>query len=289
MRTSHGQIVDTLIGFRQQRVVPPIAALREADQKDHHPHGYMFKDIPPELTAEEDPSASIAETLEKMDRFGIEYGMISLTDELTPRALREHPDRFVASLAVDGNRGMDQIRAITAAKAQHDIRAVTTFPSGVYPQLPINDKHWYPIYAKCVELDLAVFVATGVPGPRVPMLPQYVGYLDEVCYDFPELKLVMRHGAEPWADLAVKLMLKWPNLYFSTSGFAPKYYPKEIIEFANSRGADKVIYAGYFPFGLELERIFSEMEDLPLKEDVWPKFFSENARRVLNLPPPRSA
>ena len=57
----------------------------------------------------------------------------------------------------------------------------------------------------------------------------------------------MRHGAEPWVDLAVKLLLKWPNLYYSTSAFAPKHYPKAIIDFANTRGADKVIYAGYFP------------------------------------------
>ena len=159
----------------------------------------------------------------------------------------------------------------------------------VSPQLPINDKHWYPIYAKCCELDLPVFVATGVPGPRVPMMAQYVGLLDEVCFDFPDLKLVMRHGAEPWEALAVKLMLKWPNLYFSTSGFAPKHYPKAIIDFANSRGAEKVLYAGYFPFGLELERIFAELDDLPLKDSVWPKFLSGNARRLLGLPEPLAA
>ncbi len=35
----------------------------------------------------------------------------------------------------------------------------------------------------------------------------------------------------------VKLMLKWPNLYYSTSAFAPKHYPKAIIDYANSRGA----------------------------------------------------
>ena len=39
----------------------------------------------------------------------------------------------------------------------------------------------------------------------------------------------MRHGAEPWADLAVKLMLKWPNLYYSTTAFAPKYYPDDVV------------------------------------------------------------
>ena len=94
----------------------------------------------------------------------------------------------------------------------------------------------------------------------------------------------MRHGAEPWADLAVKLMLKWPNLYFSTSGFAPKYYPREIVEYANTRGAEKIIYAGYFPIGLPLSRTFAELPQVPFRDHVWPLFLRENARRVLNLP-----
>jgi predicted TIM-barrel fold metal-dependent hydrolase len=113
---------------------------------------------------------------------------------------------------------------------------------------------------------------------------QSVARIDEVCWFFPELRVVLRHGAEPWVDLAVKLMIKWPNLYYSTSAFAPKYYPREIIDFANSsRGADRVLYAGYYPSGLSLQRIFSELEDLPLRDEVWPKFLRENALRVLKI------
>lgn len=281
MRTVSSGIVDTCIGFRLDRPVE-MASMRASD-KGHHPHGYMFNDIP-EIKGSDDPMAAVDETLRHMDRFGIDYGLISLTDDRTPEALRRHPDRFVAGIAVDGNQGMDAVRAIVRAHEQHGIRAVFIVPSGVNPQIPINDKLWYPVYAKCVELDLVAFVATGVPGPRVKMMAQYTGHLDEVCFDFPELKLCMRHGAEPWEELAVKLMLKWPNLYFSTSGFAPKYYPKAIIDYANTRGADKVIYAGYYPFGLELERIFRELDQLSLKEDVWPKFLSGNARKLLKLP-----
>src|SRR3546814_9431049 len=77
----------------------------------------------------------------------------------------------------------------------------------------------------------------------------------------------MRHGAEPWDELAVKLMLKWPNLYYSTSAFAPRYYPQSIIDYANTRGAEKIMYAGYFPMGLSLERIFSELPHVALKDD----------------------
>jgi predicted TIM-barrel fold metal-dependent hydrolase len=282
MRTVHSGIIDTLIGFRSARHTKAVAALRDADKADHHPHGYMFKDVPAELDDDVDFDA-IGETLGLMDQFGIEVGLISHTLDLTPQALREHPDRFVGCLAVDGNRGMDQIREMVALHGQGSISAVSTFPAGVHPPIPINDKLWYPVYSKCIELDIPVFVAVGVPGPRVKMMPQYVGFLDEVCYDFPELKIVMRHGGEPWADLAVKLMLKWPSLYYSTSGFAPMHLPREIIDYANTRGREKFIYAGYFPFGLELERTFRELDDLPLKEDVWPSFLRDNARRVLKL------
>ena len=78
----------------------------------------------------------------------------------------------------------------------------------------------------------------------------------------------------------VKLLLKWPNLYYSTSAFAPKHYPEDIINFANTRGADKIIYAGYYSAGLGLDRIFSELPNVPFRDHVWPKFLRENAARV---------
>jgi hypothetical protein len=68
-----------------------------------------------------------------------------------------------------------------------------------------------------------------------------------------------------------------------TSAFAPKHYPENIVKFANTRGADKIMYAGYFPMGLSLERIFSDMVNVPFKDEVWPKFLRENARRVFKL------
>jgi predicted TIM-barrel fold metal-dependent hydrolase len=141
----------------------------------------------------------------------------------------------------------------------------------------------YPIYAKCVELDVPIMLYAGVPGPRILMSPQYVGLLDEVCWYFPELKIVVRHGAEPWTELMVKLLLKWPNLYYSTSAFAPKHYPEDIINFANTRGADKILYAGYYSAGLGLDRIFSELPKVPFRDHVWPKFLRENAIRVFRL------
>ena len=64
------------------------------------------------------------------------------------RAVRQFPDRFVPSLSVDPNQGMDAVRAITKAYEAWGIRAVGMFPAGMFPQVPINDKKMYPIYAK---------------------------------------------------------------------------------------------------------------------------------------------
>jgi predicted TIM-barrel fold metal-dependent hydrolase len=178
---------------------------------------------------------------------------------------------------------MEGVRELRKAVDLYGVRAATAFPAGCAPQVPINDKKFYPLYAACVDLDIPIFVCAGVPGPRVPMLCQDVALIDEVCWFFPELRFVTRHGCEPWTDLIVKLMLKYPNLYYSTSAFAPRYYPPAIVDFANTRGADKILYAGYFPMGLSLERIFAEMPHVSFREHVWPKFLRENAMRVLKL------
>ncbi len=281
-------IIDTMVGFpkRDRREVYKFLApnLRDKESQEEFtfPAQYMFKDVPADVDDNVDP---VLVVLDNMDRFGVEQAMVGVTKEREEsiRALKDHPDRFLGSVSVDPNGGMDAVRHIVEMYETYGIRAVTSFPAGCNPQVPINDKRYYPVYAKCIELDLPIFVCAGVPGPRVPMAPQKVELIDEVCWFFPELTFVMRHGAEPWADLAVKLMLKWPNLYYSTSAFAPKYYPQAIIDYANTRGADKIIYAGYFPMGLSLDRIMTEMADVPLKDEVWPKFLRDNARKVLKL------
>ena len=178
---------------------------------------------------------------------------------------------------------MGAVRRIEEAKGELDVRIASTFPAGNMPQTPIDDPKMYALYSKCCELDIAFGVNAGVPGPRMPMDCQHVERLDRVCYDFPELRIITYHGCEPWEDLAIKLMLKWPGLHYCTSAFAPKHYPKKVIQYANTRGADKILYAGYFPMGLSLERIMTEMRDVPFRDHVWPKFLYENARRVLKL------
>jgi predicted TIM-barrel fold metal-dependent hydrolase len=278
-------IIDTMISFpasdfSQYDFIR--AQLQDPESRDEFdfPVEYMFKNVPKELYGTKSP---IDVTIHEMDRFGIARGLIGCEGEVSAEALRKHPDRFIASGNVDPNDGMEGIRKMVRQHEEFGVRAFGAFPAGCNPQVPINDAKFYPVYAKCVELGVPIFVCAGVPGPRVPMACQHVELIDQVMYDFPELVFVTRHGCEPWEQLAMKLMLKWPNLYYSTSAFAPKYYPKAIVDYANTRGADKIIYGGYFPMGLSLERIMADMPEVPFKEEVWPKFLRGNALKVLGL------
>jgi predicted TIM-barrel fold metal-dependent hydrolase len=276
-------IIDTMIGFPADdfKMYDFIRAqLKERSADQDFPVEYMFKHVPKELYGSPDP---VSITLHEMDRFGIALGLIGVGGEVSRKALKDHPDRFIAQGQVDPNQGMEGVRGMVRQYEEFGVRSFGAFNAGFNPQVGIADAKMYPIYAKCVELGVPIFSCAGVPGPRLPMWPQEVRLIDQVMYDFPELVFVTRHGCEPWEDLAVKLMLKWPNLYYSTSAFAPKHYPRAIVDYANTRGADKIIYAGYFPFGLSLERIMTDMAAVPFKDAVWPNFLRGNALKVLKL------
>jgi hypothetical protein len=278
--------IDLMIGFPSADAASHYENLRalakDAESKEMtFPAEYMFKNVPNYLPEGAD---AIETAIAEMEFCGVAMAMIGgPSDPVRARALREHPDRFFGSVEIDPNDITGAVREIRQAHDEFDIKAVGTFPAGCNPQVPVSDRRYYPIYQTCIDLDLPIVSNAGVPGPRVPAACQDVMHFDQVCYDFPELRIVMRHGAEPWEALAVKLMLKWPGLHYMTSAFAPKYYPKQIVDFANTRGSEKIMYAGYYPMGLSLRRIFQEMNEVPFNPDVWPKFLRENAIRVFKL------
>ena len=278
-------IVDLMIGFPSADARSKYTSLRalakdDESQRMEFPAEYMFKDVPDHLGDQQDP---IQITLEEMTRYGIEVGLVGLGNAAARDALERHPQRFVAGLEIDPNHISETVNQIRSARADHGIVAVTTFPAGCNPQVPVSDRRYYPVYQTCVDLDIPIIVNAGIAGPRVPSGCQDVMHFDQVCYDFPDLRIVMRHGAEPWEELAIKLMLKWPGLYYMTSAFAPKYYPKSIVDYANTRGVEKIMYAGYYPMGLGLDRIFDEMPKVPFRDHVWPYFLRNNAMRVFKL------
>ena len=104
-------------------------------------------------------------------------------------------------------------------------------------------------------------------------------HLDEICYFLPELVIVMAHGADPWWNVAIRLMIKYRNLHLMTSAYAPKYFPPELIQFMNTRGQGKVLFASDHPV-LSFERCLAEAAELPLRDGVLEKYLRGNALSV---------
>jgi predicted TIM-barrel fold metal-dependent hydrolase len=276
-------IVDLMIGFpmRDKHKVYEylMRGIRDEESKTEFtfPAEYMFKDVPDENAEGADP---IDTTFAEMDKYGVHAGLFGLNDDAR-EAARRYPGRVFFSIEVDPNDVMKTVRRIRTAKAEHDLTAVTLFPSGCFPQVNVDAALVYPVYATCIELDIPIIVNAGI-GARASRPIVSTSAVRPRLLRLPRAAH-QGHGAEPWEELAVKLMLKWPGLYYMTSAFAPKYYPKAIVDYANTRGADKVLYAGYYPMGLSLERIFSELPDVPFRDHVWPKFLRENAVSVFKL------
>ncbi|MBN1689824.1 MAG: amidohydrolase family protein [Dehalococcoidia bacterium] len=281
-------IPGTKITYRQGQRDPHVATmiqegwLRDDDSvKYAHPAQHFFKGSDERMKK----GTTIEELIAVMDEVGIEKGMTPIAlDNPRPvlKILNKYPDRFNAYVNVNPWLGMPELRAMESLVKSHpQVKACAV--AGFRIQKPYNDKIYWPLYARCCDLDIPVLCYVGLPGPRVPGELQNPMYLDEVLWFFPELKVVMKHGGEPWEFECVKLMLKWPNLYYMTSAFAPRHYPKDIIHYANTRGSSKVLYAGYWP-GLDVRRVAKELEnDVTLRDEVWPLFLRENAIRVFKL------
>ena len=221
------------------------------------------------------------EMVRMMEAADITRGILTI-DAADPKPFADiaaqYPGRFLLSAVVDPMQGMATVRSIDRLVKEYDVRLIRMVP--FLFNRPPNDKVCYPIYAKCIELGVAVSVNTGIPGPPMPAEPQRPLYLDEVCLFYPDLVLIMAHGADPWWGEAMRLLLKYPNLYMMTSAYLPKYLPAELIQFMNTRGQDKIMFATDFPF-LPFDRAVETAKALPFRPGVLQKYLRDNAARVV--------
>ncbi|MBW2423250.1 MAG: amidohydrolase family protein [Deltaproteobacteria bacterium] len=224
----------------------------------------------------------LPELLDEMDEQGVERAIV-LTNLSNPseRALRfaeERPERFALGVGgLDLLRPMPTLRGLEAFARDLPVAYAVVGPSfwgdGRYPP---SDAVYYPLYTKCCELELPLCLNTGIPGPPLPGEVQHPMHLDRVCIRFPELKLCMIHGADPWWDTAIRLMIKYPNLRLMTSAWSPRRLPEALIHFLNTRGQDRILFASDSPV-LAITRCIGEAAKLDLREGVLDKYLYSNA------------
>lgn len=224
----------------------------------------------------------LEELLDEMDEQGVQRAVlmdsISRPSVTARKFVEARPDRFALAVGgLDLLRPIPTLRELAAVARDLPVVYAAVGPSfwgdGQYPP---SDAVYYPLYTKCAELELPLCVNTGIPGPPIPGEVQHPIHLDRVCVRFPELKLCMIHGADPWWDVAIRLLLKYANLRLMTSAWSPKRLPEALLHYMRTRGRDKVIFGSDWPV-LRMCRVVPEATALDLPDDVLDNYLYRNA------------
>jgi predicted TIM-barrel fold metal-dependent hydrolase len=193
---------------------------------------------------------------------------------------KAYPGRIFGTCNVDPNLRMDAVRMVEIAVKEYDFRAARLF--GASTNVPPNDKLCFPIYTKCIELNIPIVVNIGFPGPLRFATNQRTLALDDVCVTIPELMVVATHNGHPWHLETVALLQKHANFRLMTSGFVPKYVPQEIIYTLNTRAQHKVMFSADYPIQ-EFQRCVDEALKLPLRPGILRRYMRENALETFRM------
>ena len=156
--------------------------------------------------------------------------------------------------------------------------------------LPADDRRYYPLYAKCVELNVPLSIHTSANWSIMSVNDLgHPRHIDTVATDFPELKIIMSHAGYPWVLEAVLLAWKYPNVYLELAAHRPKYFAmpgtgwEPLLRFGQSTIQDKVLYgSGWFLLGRPPAQLLEEFRALPIKPEVMEKWLWRNAQALLD-------
>jgi predicted TIM-barrel fold metal-dependent hydrolase len=246
---------------------------------------------------------TIADVLSEMDRLGIGGGVLSKAPrDITPPFVhatrtgeavlretcerlagyqREHRGRFITSVGIDPRLGYEASRHVRIAVREYEIACIRIIP--MFTGIAIDDKLAYPLYTAACDEGAVVSINVGVPGPMKPAKLQRTILVDEVALAFPDLQIVMSHLGDPWISETIAMLIKHPNVYAMTAGWAPKYIPEEVLRFAERRNPRKLMWASDYPI-LPFDRTFTEATALALTGEARAGFLGCNALRVFGHP-----
>jgi len=77
--------------------------------------------------------------------------------------------------------------------------------------------------------------------------------VDDVAADFPELRIIGAHPGFPWTEELLAIAVHKGNVHIDLSGWAPKYFPPILVQYARTLLKDKVLFGTDWPL-LEIDR-----------------------------------
>ncbi|MEU6185805.1 amidohydrolase family protein [Nocardia sp. NPDC047038] len=247
---------------------------------------------------------TMTDVVAEMDRLGISGGVLTkVPRDITPpyvhgtktgeAVLREtcerlakfqaeYPGRFVTSVGIDPRLGYEAAKHVRIAVREYGIKCIRVVP--MFTGIAIDDKLAFPMYTAACDEGAVVSINVGVPGPMKPAKLQRTILIDEVALTFPELKIVMSHLGDPWISETVSMLVKHPNVFAMTAGWAPKYVPEDILAVARKRNKTKLMWASDYPI-LPFDRTITEGRALELPDDSRRNYLGANALAVFGEPP----
>lgn len=214
-----------------------------------------------------------------------------ITNEEVAESCIEHGDVLIPFASVDPWKGKQGVREARRLVEEYGVRGFKFHPSlqGFAP----DDHVAYPLYEAIEELGVpALFhtgqtgIGAGLPGGggirlrySNPML------VDDVAVDFPELRVILAHPSFPWQDEALAVATHKRYVYIDLSGWSPKYFPPQLVKYANTLLKDKVLFGSDYPV-ITPDRWLSDFDKLDIKPDVRNKILKDNAAGLLGLTQP---
>ena len=240
---------------------------------------------------------NMAKRYESMDMVGVLVSINSETstgekgdsNDYISEIVTSYPGRFIGFAAIDPWQKKKSVEELERAVKDLSLKGLKLHPvqQAFYP----NDEKFYPLYEKAMELNIPVLFHSGMAasgsgmagggGMKLKYSAPIPG-MDDVAADFPNLTIIMAHPGWPWIEEQIAVALHKPNVYLDLSGWLPRYIPKQLIDEANTRLQDKVLFGSDYPF-ITPDRWLKDWEQIPIKDEIQPKILYENARRALHI------
>ncbi|OVZ60746.1 4-hydroxyphenyl-beta-ketoacyl-CoA hydrolase [Pigmentiphaga sp. NML080357] len=215
-------------------------------------------------------------------------GRRRIPNEEIAEAAMENSDMMLAFASIDPHKGKMGVREARRLIEDYKVAGFKFHPTvqGFFP----NDELAYPLYEVIAEAGLpAIFhsghsgIGTGMRGGGGLKL-KYSNpiHLDDVAADFPDMKIIIAHPSWPWQDEALSVCLHKPNVYIDLSGWSPKYFPKELVHYANTQLKHKMLFGSDFPL-ITPERWMQDFETAGFRPEVHPLILKDNAAKLLGF------
>jgi len=219
-----------------------------------------------------------------------EIGNKRISNEEVAQAAAENSDIMIAFASIDPHKGIMGVREARDLINSGAVKGFKFHPTlqGFFP----NDPMAYKLYEVIAEHKLpAVFhsghsgMGTGMRGGGGLRL-KYSNpiHLDDVAVDFPDMKIIIAHPSWPWQDEALSVCLHKPNVYIDLSGWSPKYFPPQLIQYANTQLKTKMMFGSDFPL-IHPDRWIADFKAAGFKPEVHELILKQNAIQALGLAP----